>query len=357
MNRIMLVDDYEIFRKQLKRQKCLQNQNDFVICAEADNGWEALAALRKRPVDILVTDIKMPKLNGLELLERVREEGLCKCVILLSEYADFEYARRGIVLGAFDYIVKPVKDNSLINVLIRAAEYIRASTKTEDDSLQERKSVIEAIINGTNNFEKIISNLTQKCYSSAGNDFVKCGVLLAKTEKVIYEGITGKLKWLTLLVSDVERIRVKIIQSDNDYTMTAVFEEFLRELYMAVRTYYPSHMSLLSKKVVDYILEHPFDKLTLTSTAEQCFVSKAYLSHSFKIDMGKSYVEYIVNLKMQIVKKLLLETDMNMAEIAEKLSYDDYKYMGRIFKNIYGLAPSDYKKMQCGDSFDRVLLK
>lgn len=349
MYQIMLVDDFEIFRKQLKRQKCWQNQSEFVITDEAENGWDALNALRQKKIDILVTDIKMPKLNGLELLERVKDEGLCKCVILLSEYADFEYARKGIVLGAFDYIVKPVKDNSFYTVLNRAADYIaKLSHNQESEDEEFYKQTADCILKGSRAFEKVTSALLKKCYASADNDFVKSGVLLARTEKKIYEAITEKLKWLPLLVPDIDRICSKIMQSDSNYTMTAVFEEFLREMYTTVKTYYPSGRSVLSVTVVDYILQHPFEKLTLTCTAENCFVSKAYLSHSFKSDMGKSFVEYVICLKMQIVKKLIQETDMNMAQIAEKLNYEDYKYMGRLFKNIYGLSPSDYKKMQGG---------
>lgn len=340
----MLVDDYEIFRKQLKRQKCWLNQSRFVLAGEADNGWDALAALRKRPVDILVTDIKMPRLNGLELLERVRDEGLCKCVILLSEYADFEYARKGIVLGAFDYIVKPVKDGSFFSVLNRAADYLAKSSKAEDETFYERTAVVKCILNGSDNFEKAVVSLTQKCDASVCHDFVKYGVLLAETERKIHEAVSMKMKWLPLLVSDIDHICDKIIRSDSTYTISAVFEEFLREMYAGVKTYYPPNMSALSVKVVDYVLEHPFEKLTLTATAENCFVSKAYLSHSFKSDMGKSFVEYVSCLKMQIIKKLLLETDMSMAEIAEKLNYEDSKYMGRLFKNIFGMTPTDYKK-------------
>lgn len=348
MYHVMLVDDFEIFRKQLRRQKGWQNQSEFVITDEADNGWEALTALRTKTVDILVTDIKMPKLNGLELLERVMEEGLCKCVILLSEYADFEYAQKGLILGAFDYIVKPVIDSSFFSVLSRAADYIARSSKTQeaaDDVLYERMAVINCILKGSDNFEKVVSSLINGCYASVNKDFVKSGVLLAETERRIFKAVTEKMQWLSLLVPDIDHICNKIMQSDNSYTTSAIFEEFLREMYTTVKTYYLSSKSALSAMVVNYILAHPFEKLTLTCTAESCFVSKAYLSHSFKADMGKSYVEYVVLLKMHIVKKLLQETDLNMAEIAEKLNYDDYKYMGRLFKNYFGLTPSDYKKI------------
>lgn len=349
MNQVMLVDDYEIFRKQLKKQVDWNKQLNFIISREADNGWEALMALRQNPVDILVTDIKMPRLNGLELLERVQNEGLCKCVILLSEYADFEYARKGLVLGAFDYIVKPVENQSFLSVLSRAADYITKVSKAQkpkDKTAYERIAVVNCMLNGTDNFESAVSHLVQKCDESVKHDFIKNGVLLAEMERKIYQAVIEKNEWVALLVSDLEFICNKIIQSDNNYTIVAVFEEFLRELYTTIKTYHPSRMSALSQMVVDYILAHPFDKLTLTVISEKCFVSKAYLSHSFKTDMGRSYVEYVMGLKMQIVKKQLQETNMSMSEIAEKLHYEDYKYMGRLFKNIYGLTPSDYKKMR-----------
>ena len=63
--------------------------------------------------------------------------------------------------------------------------------------------------------------------------------------------------------------------------------------------------------------------------------------------MGKSFVDYVTLLKMQAVKKLLTETELNMAEIAERLGYDDCKYMGRIFKNMFGCTLSDYRRMNC----------
>ena len=346
---VMLVDDYEIFRKQLKRHKCWQLQSDYIITGEATNGLEALNALRENPVDILVTDIKMPKLDGLELLKYVRDEELCKCVILLSEYADFDYARMGIVHGAFDYIVKPVMDDSFFSVLTRAGNYIINSLveeKPENEIFYEKTAVINSILNGSGNFEEAVSNLVQKCFALVNNDIVKSGVLLAETERAVYEGVTNEMDWLSLLVSDIDLTCKKIIHSDDVYTTMAIFENLLREMYTAVRTYYPSGMSSLSTMVVNYILAHPFEKLTLSRTAENCYVSKAYLSHSFKTDMGKSYVEYIGCLKMQIVKKLLLETALSMAEIADKLSYDDYKYIGRLFKNAFGLTPTDYRKMK-----------
>ncbi len=346
---IMLVDDYEIFRKQLKALQCWKNERDIRLIGEADNGAEALKMLRKQSVDILLTDIKMPKLNGLELLEHVKQENLCKCVILLSEYADFEYARKGIVLGAFDYIVKPVTNNSLSRVLRRATKFLKDEEEEKYIFSTECKMAADSILTSGNNFEVLLKDVAKKCFETGGEDVVKSIVWLMDFARETAKEVINRYHWIQLLTPDVEEICNRMLHADDRYMASALFEDYMMELYVAVCNWHPIGMSALSEKVADYILAHPYDKLTLTDTAEVCYVSNTYLSHSFKKDMGKSFVDYVVSLKMQIVKKFLTETDMSMVEIAEKLGYEDYKYMGRLFKKMFGFTLSDYKRMQATD--------
>ncbi|MCH3971196.1 MAG: response regulator [Oscillospiraceae bacterium] len=347
MHKVMLVDDFEIFRSQLKQQESWKNQSQFCIAGEADNGVEALEYLRGHPVDILVTDIKMPKMDGIELLQAVKEERLCECVILLSEYADFEYAREGIVLGAFDYLIKPVSDGTFLNALKRAADFLRQSAarpELQDALYDERNAVIKSILQGSDHFQEAVARLSEKCYSMADQDFIKSGAFLAKTIKKIYAVLVQERSWLPLLVPEVEHVCSEILQCDTMYMALSIFEEYMREVYTIVHLYGPPNLPELSAKVVAYVLSHPYDKLTLAQTAEKCFVNKAYLSHRFKIDVGKSFVEYVGCVKMQIARKLLDEADVTIAEVADQLHYEDPKYMSRLFKNYFGMAPSDYKK-------------
>ena len=78
------------------------------VCGTASNGKEALDFIERNPVDILITDIRMPEMDGLELCQRVREKHRELAIILLTGYADFEYARRGIELQVTDYCLKPI---------------------------------------------------------------------------------------------------------------------------------------------------------------------------------------------------------------------------------------------------------
>jgi two-component system response regulator YesN len=104
MYKVMLVEDSEVMLKEIRRLKCWRDAPDFVVSYEARNGCEALQQLTGTPIDLVITDIRMPKVNGLELLQKIKERELAKAVVILSEYREFNYARRGMVLGAFDYL-------------------------------------------------------------------------------------------------------------------------------------------------------------------------------------------------------------------------------------------------------------
>jgi two-component system response regulator YesN len=99
-----------------------------------ENGLEAFQYRRLHPVDLLITDIRMPGLNGIQLLERLKKEGLETTSILLTGYAEFEYARKAMALGAVNYILKPVEYQSLISAVEEAFETRKLWKETHSDS-------------------------------------------------------------------------------------------------------------------------------------------------------------------------------------------------------------------------------
>ena len=123
MYRILLVEDDAALRYMYARMHAWQTQG-FCLAAEAANGKEALEKLAEECFDLIVTDIRMPFIDGLELLRALRQRENHTPVILISSYGEFEYAREGLVLGAFDYIVKPFQESALDAVLARAAAYL-----------------------------------------------------------------------------------------------------------------------------------------------------------------------------------------------------------------------------------------
>lgn len=105
----------------------------FQVVGEANNGVMALEEIEKKKPDILFTDIRMPGYNGLELLELLRKKELDTKVVLISGYAEFEYAQSAIRNGAYDYLLKPIDQDKLQTVL----ERILGDGSTESGNVQE----------------------------------------------------------------------------------------------------------------------------------------------------------------------------------------------------------------------------
>jgi len=132
----MLVDDTDIFRRQFKRLMDFKVRNVFAIVYEARNGKEAVDIAKKSAVDVIITDIRMPVMDGIELLQEIKKLHLCTYVVLLSEFADFSSARQGIVFGAFDFIEKPVDGTKLSALFERLKTCIEERKSTEAEFLQ-----------------------------------------------------------------------------------------------------------------------------------------------------------------------------------------------------------------------------
>lgn len=113
MNSVLLVDDHKHLVESLMTV-IPWGELGFDRVFGAYSGLEALHTLRAEPIDLLVTDIRMPGMNGLELIECARQEKRGIRCVLLTGYAEFEYARRAIELQTFRYLMKPVRAEELI---------------------------------------------------------------------------------------------------------------------------------------------------------------------------------------------------------------------------------------------------
>lgn len=130
--RILVVDDERLILMGLK--SVIGKITD--ISCEIDTAQSASAAIQKleeRPADLMITDVEMPGLSGLELIEKVRNKGWCKHFIILSGYDKFEYARTAIRLEAVDYLLKPVDKDELRRDICRIARGIEEERGTASD--------------------------------------------------------------------------------------------------------------------------------------------------------------------------------------------------------------------------------
>jgi len=101
------------------------------VVGTAANGIQALELIRKEKTDILITDIRMPGLNGLELIEKVREISPDIKIMIISGYADFEYAQNALKQGVSDYLLKPINKDALNESLTKMVNQIETARRTD----------------------------------------------------------------------------------------------------------------------------------------------------------------------------------------------------------------------------------
>ncbi|NJD03222.1 MAG: response regulator [Ruminiclostridium sp.] len=138
MYKLMVIDDEFWMRKYL-RENINWKAYGIQMAGEAENAEEALEMLAGMAVDIIIVDINMPGLNGIEFSEIVIKRLNNVKVILISGYKEFEYARRALSLGVLDYILKPVDEEKLISVILRAVaelDDLKASSLKEEKTNQ-----------------------------------------------------------------------------------------------------------------------------------------------------------------------------------------------------------------------------
>ncbi|MBS5959200.1 MAG: response regulator, partial [Clostridiales bacterium] len=118
---IILVDDEEEVRKSIIK-KIEWQAAGFHVVGDAENGEDAMEKIEMLEPDVVLTDIRMPYMDGLQLAEKVRQRYPSMKVVIFSGYDDFEYAQRAIKLNVSEYILKPVNVEELTSILKRIKE-------------------------------------------------------------------------------------------------------------------------------------------------------------------------------------------------------------------------------------------
>ncbi|MGB4658096.1 MAG: response regulator [Mobilitalea sp.] len=129
MLKIIIVEDEDIIRKGLVFTIDWLSM-DCVVVAEASDGEEGLQKIIEHKPDVVITDIKMPKMNGIEMVRQATEFVKFKSIILTS-YTEFDYAKQAIELKAFEYLVKPIDEEKIVEIMQELHSQLDLSKETE----------------------------------------------------------------------------------------------------------------------------------------------------------------------------------------------------------------------------------
>lgn len=358
---VMIVDDKDIVKRELKRLKIWGETSGFSISEEACHGQEALDILANRPIDLIITDIKMPKVDGIELLRTVVENKLCSCVVLLSDYSEFSYARQGIILGAFDYISKPVNENDLRCLLLRAKEYLdhlkqeKERVRKLEDLNSEKydqyiqpvdiKKLTELLIQCDPAALSFTEHILDEIPEHDKEDLYKLEDIYKKAMQELVKGLFEAYPWIDKFIDISELITFRSISNQDNKTGKSVFVD---KIYGLISLLTMLKCNILEKGIVGqvckYVINHVENDISLVAVADTLYVNKTYLSEIFSQKIGISFTEYVSGVKMERAKILIRLEDIKSYEIAERLGFKDTEYFSKVFKKCTGMTPTEYRK-------------
>lgn len=359
MYKVMLVDDMSICIRQIKRMKLWTGETDFSIAAEASNGHDALEILRKNNIDLLITDIKMPKVDGIELLKEVMEKELCPCVVLLSDYTDFAYAKQGIQYGAFDYLGKPAEYEDMKNLLDRAEKFLQKRNqeiqmiRSLEEKLEEKledlfpSAEFEQVIEALRKKDPAISMATERLIDSIiiiyDNDFVKINMALKRAMAELMHQVESYYGWAEKFINTAKYKGIDFSAMHSNEA-AAAFKTAVDEIMRQIgQLEYGNSPELLENRISRYVLENVDSSVSIKDIAQSMFLSPRYLSEVFRQKTGELLVECIARIKMERAARILEHSSMKAYEIALLLGYKDTEYFSRLFKKYKGISPTDYR--------------
>lgn len=355
--KVLLVDDDKAVRYMLKRFKNW-GRYGFCIAGEACDGKEAFKKLADGTFDLIITDIRMQGMNGIEFLQELRARKMDICLILLSTYTDFEYAQQGIRLGVFDYMTKPVDDDILSEMLARVRRHLdekrqvflrmEEEKRLLDESLtlyypeNQEKRLLELLLAGDTGLLKVADNVFWEVCKVFGQDGLKIKMVLEKLLLNLKAEIYRQFPWLKkigeLALADSRS------HKENIDEVRMVYLERMRKLLEVIRKYELHHSEGIIKKTCEYVVMHVEEEITLESIAAEVHVTKSYLGKLFKQRIGYNFTDYVTKVKMEHAKSLLRTGEYKNYEVSEKLGYSSIDYFGRLFKQYSGMTPLEFRK-------------
>lgn len=366
LRKVVIIDD-EPWTRGVIMKLVHWNRLGLEAIGEAADGEAGLELIRRVSPDIVITDVRMPRINGIELVKTLRTEGFRIPILIISGYDDFSYVRSALQLDVTDYLLKPIKGTELNQQLERCVKEL------EQDSLHIYPTITTAgfFVDG---WENIFSDIRQKLmialhagnYSSVDQSFDRLYAEVCHHEGeqphiAIMIGIYYSL--LLTLQQYIETIGVSRNEIFGSNTPSFVFGhdntlqqtiDFIKELYTNTlrqsEKLHHQHSRIDIETVSKYLQDNYTRGVTLEQTADIFHVTKEYLSKTFKLHCGEGFSEYVTALRMKRAHELITEHQVPLKEVAYMVGYLDLAHFYKTFKKFFGKTPGDVREMLKNDN-------
>lgn len=366
---LLIVDDEWVIREGLTKTVPWNDWNINIIGA-ATNGEEALHILQQHRVDILLTDIRMPGLNGLELVEKSKILLPNMKIILLTGHDEFTYAQTALKLGADDFILKPTNVDELKKVMLEITEKLDAESAEENDLItlliqNMIKEYSSEYIDKIKSFDKLKAKFGF-IKIETDNDSILLPhesnrLLIENTNEnriYLYFGIKSEIHWEQIITSLKDALDPSFQSNLIAASLLTDHLSELRHIYkqakiastvmyegpnVTIYKYEDANHRLDMEKALLYIDKHISEPIMLSDLAKEFHMSSGYFSKLFKKYTSMNFTEFITTKRLNMAKELLKTTDLKSFEIAHQVGYTESRYFNQLFKKHVGCTPIEYR--------------
>lgn len=396
MIKVLIADDEPRIRRGIKSVINWENL-EFELVGEAEDGEIALEIVKERKPDLLLLDICMPFLNGLDLIEEVKKVLDNPIIIIISGHDEFNYAQTALRLNVFDYVLKPIDRENLkmiigkakdeiierrtqkeinkfvINKLEKNTDYLKENFlkdwmrgKVKSSELEKEMKyfnitytnsmgliVVKPIIKSRGVNEKeweldLLSYAVSNIANEIMSKFEYVNIFIDSKKQVVILCDTNPIKYWHGVVNELENIINKYLEIN-----VVICSSFLRNDPIQVNIVYKSLCNRLidkSKKtpivieVQKYINRNYHNEdLSISEISNKLGISQTYLTRLFKRELGMTFIDYLTNVRIKNAIILMRDPSLKLYEIAELIGYSTQHYFSNVFKKHVGISPQDYK--------------
>lgn len=334
----------------------------FRVCGEACDGEEALERIKELNPDLVVTDISMPVMDGLQLIEHCTKVLHAPCrFVILSGHDDFSSAQKALTSGVLDYWLKPIEPEEIHAALRKFRREWPRSDGDDTAGLLSNTPPLEAawtvpvadnpLIDAEDRLllaiqtgdgaaiEDSAERLCRQLELSFGNNeeagraFLS-NVMLEMTWKV-FEG-----ERMDSAPGGEHDLSPPILPNRPD-RWSGVLAAFACKA--SERLALQRSVTGPAGEVARLIRERYCEPLQLQTIARMLHFQPAYLGELFKKQMGMPFLDYVHRTRVEAGRKLLLRTDLKIADVARSVGYEDPEQFAAKFKQWMGMTPSQYK--------------
>lgn len=356
--KILVVDDEALARLDIT-ERIGRIRKDCRIIGHAGNGKAAMDMIERLLPDIVLIDIKMPVMDGIQVIRLAKEKKLGCRFIVLSCFEEYSLVREAMHLGADDYLLKHTcTDEELDAAIAHACEELDRIANRSLSWEKLRELMWQQMLDGELSEEELLTCVKAGLFDMESKQYMLLLLSGQVKEKSLKQGgyllntSNDKEKWIVLeggeerLQTLIKEIQASLLENEtcSIYLHTkGNILDFLTQ-YKNTKKNAMRYMSRKTKQAIEYMHKHYAEQISVESTAKAIGISKTYFSQTFKKETGYSFSEWMQKYRMQKACELLTNTNYKIYEISEMVGFTDQAYFSVIFKRLLGVSPYQFRE-------------